>query len=526
MRRQTTAVMVASTALLAACSQGDQDGGAAGEPTASASPRACAELAALPLANTTVTAAESVAAGAFQSPAPEFPGFAVDYTKLPAFCRVMGSIKPSADSDIGFEVWLPDENWNGKFMQTGNGGAAGAIVYGSLADGLARGYAVANTDTGHRGEGGDFSWAAGHPEKLTDYAYRAVHELTIVGKAVTTARYGQEPARSYWNGCSTGGRQGLKEAQRFPEDYDAIIAGAPASNWSALMSLSISIQRNLNGADGLGVDKLGVLKEAAIAACDAGDGVLDRVIGAPATCTFDPASTQCAAGKTESCLSATEVAAAKRIYGGLVDGAGSAVFPGTGPGSEPLWAAYGSQQFAIGTNYFRNVVAGDQTWDPATFDAVADLARAEAQDGGAAKAMDADLSRFVARGGKLLTYHGTTDGLIPYGNSVNYYESVAAALGREKTDDSVGLYLVPGMDHCSGGEGAFAVDWVGALEQWDATGAKPASLAANHPPIPIGPPGTPPSKPFTRLVCAYPQVARYKGEGDNASAANWECVAQ
>jgi hypothetical protein len=356
----------------------------------------------------------------------------------------MGSIMPTAESDIGFEVWLPAENWNGKFMQTGNGGAAGVIVYGSLADALARGYAVANTDTGHRGGGGDFSWALGHPETLTDYAYRAVHELTVVGKAITTARYGKEPERSYWSGCSTGGRQGLKEAQRFPEDYDAIIAGAPASNWSALMSFSVAVQRNMTGADGLGVDKLGALKEAAIAACDAGDGVADRVIAEPAMCTFDPASTQCTTGNTVSCLSATEVAAAKRIYAGLVDNAGKVVFPGTGPGSEPLWAAYASPQFAIGTSYFRNVVVGDQSWDPATFDVDADVARAEAQDGGAAKAMDADLSAFVARGGKLLTYHGTTDGLIPYGNSVNYHESVVAALGRDEVEDSVALYLVRG----------------------------------------------------------------------------------
>jgi feruloyl esterase len=410
-------------------------------------------------------------------------------------------------------------------MQTGNGGAAGSIVYASLADGVARGYAVANTDTGHRGAVGDFSWAAGHPEKITDFAYRAVHELTIVGKAVTSARYGQAPERSYWNGCSTGGRQGLKEAQRFPDDYDAIVAGAPASNWSALMSFSIVAQSNMTGPSGLGVDKVGVLKEAAIAACDAHDGVVDRVIAAPAVCTFDPASTQCAAGSTASCLSPTEVAAAKRIYAGLVNDAGRVLFPGTGPGSEPLWAAYASPGFAIGTNYFRNVVAGDQSFDPASFDVDADLVRAEGEDGGAARAMDPDLSAFVDRGGKLLVYHGTTDGLIPYENSVNYHESVVATLGSEKAEDSVGLYLVPGMDHCSGGEGAFAVDWVAALEQWDETGKKPSSLAASHPAMASGPPGTPPSKPFTRPVCAYPLVAKYTGEGDNMDAANWQCVA-
>ncbi len=231
------------------------------------------------------------------------------------------------------------------------------------------------------------------------------------------------------------------------------------------MSSSIVAQKNLTGAGALGVDKLGLLKEAAIAACDATDGVVDRVIGKPAVCKFDPAALQCAAGKTTMCLSPTEVAAAKRIYAGVVNKAGELLFPGTGPGSEPLWGAYASPGFAIGTSYFRNVVVHDQMWDPASFDVDVDLARAEAQDAGAAKAMDPDLSAFVARGGKLLTYHGTTDGLIPYGNSINYYNSVVAKLGADKVKDNVALYLVPSMDHCAGGEGAFAADWLGALER-------------------------------------------------------------
>jgi feruloyl esterase len=203
--------------------------------------------------------------------------------------------------------------------------------------------------------------------------------------------------------------------------------------------------------------------------------------------------------------------------------------PGTGPASESLWAAYSSTQFAIGTSYFRNVVARDPSWDPASFDVDADVARAEAQDGGAAKAMDPDLSAFIARGGRLITYHGTTDGLIPYGNSVNYYESVVTKVGAGKVKDHVALYLVPGMDHCSGGDGAFAIDWLSALERFDETGQTPSSLAATHLAIPAGPPGTPPGAPgkeFTRPVCAYPQVAKYRGQGDDADAANWECVSR
>src|SRR5262249_34576139 len=180
---------------------------------------------------------------------------------------------------------------------------------------------------------------------------------------------------------------------------------------------------------------------------------------------LDPASTLCKTDQTGQCLSAKEVAAARRIYAGVVSKSGSVLMPGTGWATEALWAAYASPQFSIGTNYFRNVVARDPQWDPAAFDTDVDVARAERADGGASAAMDPDLSTFIARGGKLITYHGTTDGLIPYRNSLNYYLSVAARLGEDRIKNSVKFYLVPGMDHCSGGEGAFAIDWLTAMEQ-------------------------------------------------------------
>jgi feruloyl esterase len=494
-----------------------------------ARPIACADLKAPgSIPKTVVAVAEAVPAGQFRLPAAPAGGFGppTDYSRLPAFCRVAGTIRATAESDIRFELWLP-ESWNGKFMQTGNGGAAGAIVHASLVDPLLRGYAVANTDTGHQGTGGDFAWAA-NAQRLIDYQYRAVHELTIVGKALAAKLYGRPADRSYFVGCSTGGRQGLKEAQRYPEDYDGIVAGAPASNWSPLMALSVTIQRNM-GTGGLGADKLGLLKEAAIAACDADDGVTDRVITSTATCGFDPSSLQCAAGATGQCLSPSEVVAAQRIYAGVVDSRGQVVMPGTGFGSEPLWAAYASPQFAIGTNYFRNVVMKDASWDPVTFDVDRDLARAETVDNGAAKAMDPDLSAFADRGGKLITYHGTTDGLIPYQNSVDYHESVLDEFGQRKTDDSVKLYLVPGMDHCAGGEGAFAVDWLTPLERWVENDEEPGALNAVHPASsPVAPPGAPaprPSERFTRPVCPYPQVPTYRGTGDVVDGTSFECVA-
>jgi Tannase and feruloyl esterase len=493
------------------------------EPQSAPAPVACADLAALPVADTVLGSAEVVAAGTFEPPVPQLPFYRAEYSMLPAFCRVTGSIRPSADSDIRFELWLPVAGWNGKFMQTGNGGAAGFINYSSLVEPLSRGYAVAHTDTGHEGEIGDFSWAAGHPEKMVDFQYRAVHALTVVGKTLTEAHYGRAPVKSYWSGCSTGGRQGLKEAQRFPDDYDAILAGAPASNWSPLMGLSVLIQRNL-GPAGLRINKLDMLKEAAISACDADDGVADRVISWPSRCDFDPASLRCASGQAGQCLSRNEIAAAKRIYAGVLNSTGDVLFPGTGPGSESAWRGYASPQFAIGTDYFRNLVMKDPDWDPADFDVDADLARANALDAGAADAMDPDLSAFIARGGKLITYHGTTDGVISYGNSVNYYESVVAELGADAVEDSVRLYLVPGMDHCFGGEGAFVIDWLTALEQWSEQDRAPGVLRGVHP---AGMPGAQAyaGKAFTRPVCPYPQVVRYTGSGDDTDAASFECAA-
>ena len=516
-------LLLSSSLILAVSVLGATAAGAAGS---KAEPLSCDALKALKVDHTSIASVETVAAGTLKLPPGGF-GPPPDLSRLPAFCRMAGSIHPTADSDIRFEMWLPLSGWNGKFMQTGNGGAAGSIVLASLIDPLTRGYAVANTDTGHQGAGGDFSWAVGHPEKMTDYAYRAVHELTVAGKAITSGSYGKAPKKSYWVGCSTGGRQGLKEAQRYPADYDAIIAGSPASNWSPLMSLSIQIQRNM-GPDGLGVPKLGLLKEAAIAECDALDGVKDRVIGEPAKCPFDPASIECKGAASSQCLSASEVAAAKRIYQGVVSSTGKTLMPGTGAGSEPLWAAYASPQFSIGTNYFRNVVVHDLSWNPASFNPDTDLARADQLDGGAAAAMDPDLSKFIAHGGKLITYHGTTDGLIPYGNSVNYYDSVVAKLGQKRTQGSVRFYLIPGMDHCSGGEGAYAIDWVTALENWAEKGEAPGALPAVHPALPpAGPPGAQraPAKGFSRPACPYPQVAKYQGSGDTADAASFSCRA-
>jgi feruloyl esterase len=480
---------------------------------------ACADLATLTLPGVTIIEAQSVQAGAFVPPGPPPPQLSVrpDYSKLPAFCRVAASLRPTSDSDIRVELWMPAERWNQKFMGTGNGGAAGAVFYWNMAEPLARGYAVANTDTGHQGTIDDRSFAMGHPEKYNDFAWRAVHEMTVTSKAIVTAHYGAQARNAYWNGCSTGGRQGLKEVQRFPDDYDGVIAGAPAAHVVGQVSSSILLQRVLTDPQSkFPVGKLSLLKEAAIKACDAADGVTDRVIVEPDKCAFDPSTFQCKTEDSSSCLTPAEVASARRIYAGVVNPrTGEQLYPGASPASEPGTAPFAST-FSIGTSHMRYAVLENPRWDPFSFDFDADIEKIRIADGGRSDAMGADVSAFTARGGKLLLYHGTTDALVPYLNTVNFYRSVEAKLGTT-TRQQARLFLVPGMDHCRGGEGATDVDYIGALERWVESGEEPDMMLARRP---RG------GAQFTRPVCAYPEVPRYKGAGADTDAANWECAAK
>ncbi len=264
----------------------------------SVSAATCEGLAGLKLPDTTITAAQSVAPGAFAPPT----GSPAPYKELPAFCRVAGVIKPTNDSEIKFEVWMPSANWNGKFHGVGNGGFAGSISYTGLAGALARGYATASTDTGH--SGGDASWALGHSEKIADYGYRAIHEMTEKAKLVIKAFYGDGPKRSYFASCSNGGRQALMEAQRYPNDYDGVIAGAPANAFSQILTgFAWNMQLLLNDpASYIPAKKLKAIETAVLAACDARDGVTDGVLDDPTKCGFDPAVLLCKGAETDECL--------------------------------------------------------------------------------------------------------------------------------------------------------------------------------------------------------------------------------
>src|SRR5579885_1414937 len=275
----------------------------------------CDGLKTLSLPDSEITVAQAVEAGAFAPPT----GSASAFQNLPAFCRVAAILKPSIDSEIKIEVWMPVSGWNRKFLGNGNGGWTGSINYNSLANGLRLGFVTAMTDTGH--QGGSASFALGHPEKLIDFAYRAVHEMTVAAKIFIKAYYGEDAALSYWTGCSQGGRQGLTEAQLFPRDYDGIIAGAPANSWVHMMAQIVWVAQSVHNDESSYIPpaKYPAIHQAVLQACDALDGVRDGVLEDPTRCKFDPGALQCKGADGPNCLTAPQVDAARRIYSGAVN---------------------------------------------------------------------------------------------------------------------------------------------------------------------------------------------------------------
>lgn len=505
----------------------------------SVSAATCEGLAELKLPNTTITTAQSVADRAFTPPT----GSAAPYKELPAFCRVAGVIKPMSDSEIKFEVWLPSANWNGKFQGIGNGGFAGSISYTGLAGALARGYATASTDTGH--SGGDASWALGHPEKLVDYGHRAIHEMTEKSKLVVKAFYGDGPMRSYFASCSNGGRQALMEAQRYPNDYDGVIAGAPANAFAQILTGFAWNMQTLLGdpASYIPAKKLKAIEAAALAACDTRDGLTDGVLDDPTKCGFEPAVLLCKGAETDECLTEKQVAALKKIYAGPRNSKGQQIIPGfvpggeTGPGGWTGWitgaAPTAAAQFFFSIQAFKNMVYNDPKWDHKTFDLERDGKLANEKLASVLNATDPNLKAFSARGGKLILYHGWNDAALPPVNTINYFQSVVAKMGQRRTDSFVRLYMAPGLQHCNGGPGPDNFgqmvtsaqsdskhDLTLALERWVEEGVAPEQVIATK--RQSASPQSPALR--TRPLCPYPKVARYKGSGSMDEAANFNCV--
>ncbi|HKR30192.1 MAG TPA: tannase/feruloyl esterase family alpha/beta hydrolase, partial [Terriglobales bacterium] len=429
----------------------------------------CEKLKGLALKDAQITRAETVNPGAANLVDSVPPTMAALFKSLPAFCRVSVEAHPSSDSDIKIEVWMPATGWNGKFQAQGNGGFAGQIDYRGMATALSHGYATAGTDTGHSGTATDATWALGHPEKIVDFGYRAIHVMTEIAKQTISAFYQSKPKHSYFGSCSNGGREALMEAQRYSEDYDGILAGAPANYWSHLLvgALWDAQATTLDPASYIPSSKLPAIAAAVNSACDAQDGVKDGVLNDPRQCHFDPAVLTC---KTEDrgedkaeCLTPLQVTALKKLYQGAHDSHGQ-IFPGFLPGAETgeggwsVWitgAAPGhALLFAFARGYFGNMIYDKADWGYKTAD-LSDATKASDEKGAKIlNATDPDLSHFKNRGGKLIIYHGWDDPAISALNTIDYFHQVQSKMGTQNVESFLRVYTVPGMQHCGGGPGA------------------------------------------------------------------------
>ncbi len=476
----------------------------------------CASLMHVALKDTRILSVETVSGPSFTA-----PGARQALTGLPAFCRVSAVISPA----IHFELWLPLSDWNGKFEGTGNGGYAGAIVYRELADGVRRHYAAANTDMGHKSTFPDpGSWALGHPQLVIDQGYRAQHLTAVKSKAIVRAFYGERPRRSYFVGCSSGGWQGLTEAQRYPREYDGIVAGAPAMEvihlhagtiWTNLAAMQIS------------PTKLRLITNAVLAECDGRDGVKEGLLNDPLTCHFSPSELACKAGESPAtCLTPVEVSALERIYEGLHDSSGQPIYPGWPRGVEYALALM-RQPFvaALAASTFKDMVFEDPSWDYHHIDYDRAVRLADRKVGGILNNSSPDLRAFRRAGGKLILWHGWADPLISPLHTLEYYQKVAAFFAAEHpgSEDAeiariqgfARLFLAPGVNHCGGGPGPDQFDALGALERWVERGVAPQRIVASH--LTHG------VVDRTRPLCAYPRVAKYLGHGSTDDAANFAC---
>lgn len=482
------------------------------------------------LANTAVAGGKIESTSYLEAGQPtiERPPFSM---KAPAnFCRVTVTLSSGPGSAIRSEYWLPD-SWNRKFYAVGGGGFNGGLDSSPLmlTDPLAQGYAGAASDAGHPTEEGA-RWAYNDPDTLADWANRANHITAVFGKALIGAYYEQAPQRSYFEGCSNGGRDALILAQQHPGDFDGIISGAPAADWTGLMSSFVSNLPTVRTFGTSGQDaKFSLISNAVLAKCDAVDGVKDGVIEQPRACTFDPAEIQCTAEKTAGCLSKAEADAMRTVYQGHTLPGGRKVFPGFSFGAEAErtgWrdmSATGISQ--MGVEFYRWMVYGDPDWDAEQFDLGRDYPVAVERMGPVINANNPDISDFTKRGGKLLLWHGWNDTLIPAEGTIDYYNAVKSTLGAN-TDTSVRLFMAPGVNHCFGGSGPSFFDKLTEIDQWVETGSPPNRIVAtkydNDMFRLIGMPAKPAR---TRPLCAWPQSAHYSGSGSTDDAANFTCKA-
>ena len=499
--------------------------------------------------NATIASAQTVPSGTY-SPANPGAG-AAPVTGLPSFCRVIGTLTPTSDSQIGFEVWMPTAGWNGKLQSIGNHNLGGVIYYGDMGHQLMRNYAVASSDTGHIGN--EAQWGAGHPEKVADFGWRAVHRSTVTAKAVIAAFYSANPRYSYFNGCSMGGREALQEAQRFPDDYDGIISGSAMNNWTRshiahIWAAQVLLQDGVDGAHYIPPSKNELILNAILTKCKPTDSQApaDGFLRNPSRCDWSPKTLVCKTGQDpNTCITAAQAESLEKLYSPLRN-------PRTKeeiyPASTITSALPNANGLTAGpaAKYLQWIVFNKPDWkfSMLNFDSDVTLVDNIDAEGPQVNAIDPNLSGFQKRRGKLIEYHGWVDPGFTAEFNVQYYERVLQLMAKgvhgnaaetlKETQDFYRLFVVPGMGHCTGGPGPNAFgglaqpevpmdsqhDLVSALEQWVEHGVAPSQIIAtkyvkDDPKQGIA---------MQRPVCPYPQEAEYKGRGDTADAGNFACV--
>ena len=526
--------------------------GAANAQSAPQTPAACERLASLSLPNTTITLAQVVSAGAFAvpgnapregggssalagtiGPVPDVPGRVTantaglglgynggkgipPFSALPAFCRVAATLTPSPSSDIRMEMWMPIAGWNGNFRGTSPNGLGGLLNYNAMGVGLTDGFAIASTDTGH--QGGDTAWMQ-VPDKVTDFAGRAMHATTVAGKALATAYYGTAPRYSYMIECGGGSAAALHEVQKYPADYNGIVVGGHAAHLTRQIfgQLWPWLATHPNGVAILPAAKLSVIHDAVLNRCDLLDGVKDGLLENPLRCTFDPKEIECKSGDSANCLTTAQVGAVQKIYAGPINPrTNEKIWSPLFRGSELDWSFFTESAAPIGiaTSALRMIV-GDPSWDYRSIDFDRHVALADKSDIARVSASNPDISSYVRGGGKLILSGGWNNALVPAGAVLDYYNSVQATVGIEDTRQGVRLYMVPGMIECNGGPGTDTFDMLAAMRRWVERGEAPNDVLASR--VEHG------KVVRTRPLCPYPQVATYRGNGSTDEAANFAC---
>jgi feruloyl esterase len=558
-RRFTTRAIVLLTIMMVPDITRDRASAASGEAAVqplSLTPAACGRLMSVSLPDTVIELAQVVDAGTFAppdnpagrggggssalagtlGPVPEVPGRVTanaaglglgynggrgvpPFGVLPAFCRVVATLRPSPASEIHMEVWMPTTGWNGSFRGTSPNGLGGVLNYNAMGVGVLDGFAVASTDTGHRG--GDTSWM--HvPEKVTDFAGRAMHETTVAGKALTAAYYGAAPKFSYMIECGGGSAAALHEVQKYPADYNGVVVGGHAAHLTRQIfgQMWLWEASHPNGTPVLPAATLSVVHRAVLEKCDALDGVKDGLLEDPTRCAFDPKEIACRSGEAANCLTPPQVEAVRKIYEGPTNPrTGERVWSPLFRGSELDWSFFTESQSPIGiaTSTLRDAILGDPGWDhrstPVDYDR--HVALADRSDLARVNASAGDISAFVAQGGKLILSGGWNNALVPAGAVVDYYSKVRSAIGAARTQEAVRLYMVPGMIECNGGPGTDTFDLLAAMRGWVERGEAPGEVIASR--VERG------QVVRTRPLCPYPQVATYQGRGSTDEARSFVC---